>query len=253
MIIVYIITAVLIVLVLTAIGIHQFRNRYIEDRWKEQEDELSPIVASPRVSVVVICRNEGHDMEENLPKLFAQKCVDIEVIVVNAASTDSTIDALKRLSLQYPQMRQTYVPNSNTNFNVWESAYMLGARAARNEWVLFVSPKFRPASDLWMLDILRYADPLVKAVIDYENTSYGNPSESKYAWKRRCKKMTRTVRKGRAIVCAGGSMLIKRSWALDHSNDSIREECVYICRRFQPLQRLILRVQNRRPRFEGPL
>lgn len=253
MILVYIITATLIVLILTTLGVHQFLNRHIEDRWKEMEDELSPIVASPHVSIVVICHNEGRALEANLPQLFAQQCVDFEIIVVNAASTDTTIDALKRLSLQFPQMRQTYMPNSSTNINIWESSYLLGARAARNEWVLFVSPKFCPASDLWILDLLRYAAPTTKAVIDYQNTSYGNPQESKYAWKRRCKKMTRTVRKGRAIVTAGGSMLIKRSWMLDTSNGDNREECVYICRRFQQLQRLILRVQNHRPQFLGPL
>lgn len=247
------ISAALVLLILSTTGVHQFLNRYVLERRKECEDDLSPLVVDPHVSVVVICRNEGRYMEENLPKIFAQQCVDFEVIVVNAASTDSTNDALKRLSLQYPQMRQTYVPGSNTNINVWESGYMLGARAARNEWVLFIPAKFNPPSDLWMLDLMRYTDAKAKAVVDYDNTSYGDPNEQKGKWRRRYKKMTRTVRMGRAIVTGGGSLLIKRSWVLDSANEEGREECVYVCRRFAPMERLILRVRNRRPGFSGPL
>lgn len=253
MTIVFIITAILTLLILIVFGIHLYLNRHVMDRWKEDAEELSPIVSSMPISVVVISHNEGRDMESNIPLLFAQKGAEVEIIVVNAASTDTTIDALKRLSLQYPQLRQTYVPQSNTNINIWETAYLLGARAARNEWVLYVSSSFTPDSDLWLIDLLRYTDPSVKAVVDYANVGKSDREETKMAWKRRCKKMTRTIRKGRAIVTAGGSLLMKRGWILDHANDSERDECVYVCRRFPPIQRLILRVQNRRPDFSNPL
>lgn len=253
MTIVFTIATMLVVLIVTTIGIHYFQNRYIIERWKEQEDELSSIVSSTPISIVIICRNEGREMEENIHKLIEQQCADVEIIVVNAASTDTTLDALKRLTLQYPQLRQTYVPQSNTNANVWESAYILGARAARNEWVLYVHSTFRPHSDLWLRDLLRYTDPSIKAVIDYSNFGDMERSDTKRAWKRRCKKMTRTVRKGRAIVAAGGSVLIKRNWVLDQNYMNERDECFYICRRFPPQERVILRVQNRRPDFLSPL
>lgn len=249
---VFTITTLLAGLILLTVGIHRYQVRFLIERWHEDDEELSPIVASPRVSVVVMCQNEGREMEENLPLLFAQQGVDVEVIVVNAASTDTTIDALKRLTLQYPHLRQTYVPTSNTNLNPWEAGCTLGARAARHDWLLFIHSGFTPPSDLWMLDLLRYADSSVRAVVDYGHTNVRSGSEKKFAWQRRQKKMTRTALSGRAIKSAGGSIMIRRSWVLDHHDDGQRRECIYVCRRFNPMQRLILRVQNRRPDFSIP-
>lgn len=249
---VFTITTLLAGLILLTVGIHRYKVRHLIERWQEEDEELSPLVASPRVSVVVMCRNEGREMEENLPLLFAQQGVDVEVIVVNAASTDTTIDALKRLSLQYPRLRQTYVPISNTNLNPWEAGCTLGARAARHDWLLFIHSGFTPPSDLWMLDLLRYADDSVRAVVDFGHTNVRSGSESKLAWQRRQRKMTRTALRGRAISSAGGSIIIRKSWVLDHLDDGRRAECIYVCRRFNPMQRLILRVRNRRPDFSIP-
>lgn len=250
MTLVYIITAVLATLILSTVGIHRYRVRHLMERYEEQDDELSPLIACPPISIVVVSQNEGRDMEENLPLLLRQRGIDLEVIVVNAASTDTTLDALKRLTIKYPQVRQTYVPTSNANINVLESGCMLGARAARNGWVLFVQPNFTPPSELWALDLLRYTSPTVKAVIDYGHTNYlEEVKESKWKWKRRVKKMTRTVLHGRAIVTADGSMLVRKDWLLNRAKNTDRGECVYVCRRFNPLQRVILRVRNHRPDF----
>lgn len=250
MTIVYIITAVLAAIILTTVGIHRYKVRHLIERYEEADDELSPLIACPPISIVVVSQNEGRDMEENLPRLLRQRGIDLEVIVVNAASTDTTIDALKRLTIQYPQLRQTYVPTSNANVNVQEAGCMLGARAARNGWVLFVQPSFTPPSDIWVLDLLRYTSPTAKAVIDYGHTNFREEvKESNYKWKRRVKKMTQTVLHGRAIVTAEGSMLIRKDWLLNRAKNTDRGECVYVCRRFDPLQRVILRVRNHRPDF----
>lgn len=250
---VILITVILTALIAIVMAGHFYSTRHLVDRWAESDDSLSPLVACPPVSVIVVSQNEGRDMEVLVPQLIKQKGVDVEVVVVNAASTDTTLDAIKRLSLQYSQMRQTYVPTSNTSINLWESGCMLGARAARNEWLLYVHPTFTPPSALWILDLLRYIDPSAKAVIDYGHTTEARYiKEKKRGWNKRVKKMTQTVLQGRAIEAAGGSILIKKDWLLNHTDRPRREECIYVCRRFNPLQRLILRVRNHRPTFLAP-
>lgn len=250
MTLVYIITAILAFIILATIGIHRYNVRHLIERREELDDNLSPLIACPPISIIVVCQNEGRDMEENLPLLLRQRGIDSEVIVVNAASTDTTLDALKRLTIQYPHLRQTYVPTRNSGINIQESGALLGARAARNGWLLFVHPNFTPSSDLWALDLLRYITPSTKAIIDYGHTIFQEEAkESNRKWKRRVKKMTRTVLHGRAIVTAEGSMLVRKDWLLNRAKNTDRGECVYVCRRFNPLQRVILRVRNHRPDF----
>lgn len=217
--------------------------------WEHYKDsELSPFIACPAVSVVVMCENEGEQMEDNLPKLLDQLGIDVEVIVVNVASVDTTSDALKRLKLLYPQMRQTYVPASNSNLNTDSFGRMLGARAARYDWVLFVRPSFAPSSAVWLLDLLRYAESETMAVVDYGHVSDdAHRSESRLQWTRRYMKMARSVLNGRAITTAGGSLLVRKEWLLSRSAGDEVGECVYLCRRFNPFRRVILRAQSRRP------
>lgn len=221
--------------------------------WEHLADtDLSPLIPCPAVSVVVVCENEGDDMEGNLPKLLEQLGIDVEVVVVNAASTDMTDDALKRLKIQYPHMRQTYVPMSNSNLNVWEFGCMLGARAARYDWVLFVPPSFTPSSEIWLLDLLRYADQKTKAVIDYGHVGEQNVRESWLSWMRRYVWMVFTAIQGRSVTTAGGSLLIRKNWLLDRTDATARGECVYLCRRFNPLRRVTLRVHNLCPSISAP-
>lgn len=238
--------------------------------WEYQDDKrLSPFVACPAVSVVVVCENEGDVMEDNLPKLLDQLGIDVEVVVVNAASTDMTSDALKRLAVQYPHLRQTYVPMRHSNLNVWEFGCLLGARASRYDWVLFVRPRFSPSSDVWLLDLLRYADGEVDAVIDYGHVTERDGHESMFAWLWRCIKMARTVLRGRALITGGGSVLVKKEWLLSRSVVESRQktlysrltgdlgeaaygDCLYLCRRYNPLRRIILRARNRRPDVSTP-
>lgn len=246
---VYIIISAVVLLALLASATTRYLNRRDVLDWDLQDDDDLPAVGDcPPVSVVIVCENEGVEMEENVPKLLEQHGVETEIIMVNAASTDTTIDAIKRLKVQYPQLRQTYVPQSYSNLNLWEFGCVLGARAARHDWVLLVHPSFAPAKVDWLSDLMRYADDGIDAVVDYGNDGYEDDEESSFAWKRRYKKMARSVLKGRAIKTAKGSLLIRKEWLLGRNTEASRYgECIYVCRRAFPFSRVILRVQNRRP------
>lgn len=252
-IIAYIIIAAIIVLPLALYGVYRHRTRFIIDWQKEDDDDLAAVVGCPPVSVVIVCQNEAGELEENVPRLMGQTGIEAEYIIVNAASTDTTADAIKRLHLQHPSLRQTYLPKSHSIQHLWQCGCILGARAARHEWVLFVHPDFAPSSPAWLLDLMRYADDSTCAVVDYGHTTeLEEAEESGFGWQRRYKAMARTVSRGRAIVTAGGSLLIRKDWLLERGDEAERSECVYLCRRFLPLSRVILRVQNRRPLVAGP-
>lgn len=244
----YIVAAAVVLLLLIVWGVYRYSTRNIVVWWHENSDDDELVEVPTEVSVVVISENDGVSLEQYLPALMEQRGVNMEVIVVNAASTDSTSDALKRLKATYPQLRQTYVPLSNTALDLRDFASVLGAKAARNEWVLVMHADFCPPSEYWLLDLLQYADDTVCAVVDYGHVTYDYDDEpSQWGRWRAARKMARLARRGRAIAAASGSVLVQKSWLLDRSGESASGECVYLYNVQWPWDRLILRARSRRP------
>ncbi len=60
---------------------------------------------SPLVSVVMSVFNGGANLSETLDGILAQKGVDLELIVVNDGSTDSTSALLKKISAEHRQVK----------------------------------------------------------------------------------------------------------------------------------------------------
>jgi glycosyltransferase involved in cell wall biosynthesis len=57
------------------------------------------------VTVIVPTHNDGQTLEKCVRSLFQQTWSELEVIVVNDASTDQTLDLLETLSGEYPELR----------------------------------------------------------------------------------------------------------------------------------------------------
>lgn len=61
--------------------------------------------AFPLVSILIPARNEEQDIEDTVQAIFTTEYPNIEVIVINDASTDNTLTILKQLQLEYPALR----------------------------------------------------------------------------------------------------------------------------------------------------
>ena len=57
------------------------------------------------VTVIVPTHNDGQTLEKCVRSLFQQTWSDLEVIVVNDASTDQTLELLEAMSREYPELR----------------------------------------------------------------------------------------------------------------------------------------------------
>ncbi|MGB9615208.1 MAG: glycosyltransferase family 2 protein, partial [Fervidobacterium sp.] len=71
----------------------------------QKQDKLDTSYASnkpdPKVSVIIISKNEEHHIEDCLKSIFKQTYRNIEIIVVDS-STDRTPEIIKRLSKESP-------------------------------------------------------------------------------------------------------------------------------------------------------
>jgi glycosyltransferase involved in cell wall biosynthesis len=63
---------------------------------------VPPAAAQPLVSVVTPSFNQGRTIEATVRSVLAQDYPHVEHLVMDAASTDDTVDVLRRLCAQYP-------------------------------------------------------------------------------------------------------------------------------------------------------
>jgi glycosyltransferase involved in cell wall biosynthesis len=97
----------------------------------------------PRISVVVPTHNRSDLLSVTLRSVLRQRDVDLEVIVVDEASTDDTTAMLGRLADSRVRTIRHETPRGVS------TARNRGAREARGEWVAFIDD-----DDLWAPDKL---------------------------------------------------------------------------------------------------
>ncbi|MDM7936978.1 MAG: glycosyltransferase [Cyanobium sp. CZS 48M] len=102
--------------------------------------------ASPRVSVVVPCYNHAEFLEQRLKSIVAQTYTNLEVILLDDASSDGSLALLQRFREQHPDITRLLANdvNAGSPFSQWRK----GIRAASGDliWIAesddFCAPDF---------------------------------------------------------------------------------------------------------------
>ena len=66
----------------------------------------------PPLSVIIVTKDAGSQLEQNLPAILSQDYPEFEVIVVNDQSAGEDEDILKRMDTQYPNLYHTFIPKT---------------------------------------------------------------------------------------------------------------------------------------------
>lgn len=102
------------------------------------------------VSVVIVVHDQAAELEEHLPRfLMLNDGVGCEVIVVDDASSDETLDVLKRMKDEYDNLYTTFLPLSVRNPSRLRLALTLGAKAAHGTRIVLADINRPPVSELW--------------------------------------------------------------------------------------------------------
>jgi hypothetical protein len=111
-------------------------------------------VATPRVSVIIPTHNRARSLPHALDSVYAQESLgegfDIEVIVVDDASSDTTPEVIRR----YPHVRCVRLPERRGA----AAAYNAGLRASTGSYIAFLDD-----DDEWLPHKLRVQVPLLAA------------------------------------------------------------------------------------------
>lgn len=133
--------------------------------WKKEEnsDQNNAIP----VSVVICARNEGPNLQKNLPRFLNQNYRSLEIVVVNDNSTDHTEAVL----LAVRDQRETFTPvNAPPRPPQWQGkkwALDYGIRKARYEVLLLTDADGETASPEWIRTMMAPMGPDTGVVLGY--------------------------------------------------------------------------------------
>lgn len=102
------------------------------------------------VSVIICVKNEAAWLEKNLPVFLNQKYPTFEIVLVDDASGDHSLDIMEAFAENHTNIKLVKVENVEAFWGNRKFALTLGIKAARYENLLFSSIQCEPASDLWI-------------------------------------------------------------------------------------------------------
>lgn len=126
--------------------------RYLSKN-KDDTTKLLNAADCPGISVIITAKNEAENLRANLPSILEQDYPNLQVVVVNNASTDSTQDVLNEFCNLYPsKLYVTYIPVNSEAINNKKLALTIGIKASKHNILLFTEPDSKPLSNKWVYE-----------------------------------------------------------------------------------------------------
>lgn len=102
------------------------------------------------VSVIVCAKNEEENVKKIVPILAQQNYPDFEIVLIDDASSDQTLEVFEAFELQYPNVRLVKVKNNEAFWGNKKYALTLGIKAAKKDYLLFTDADCHPTSTEWI-------------------------------------------------------------------------------------------------------
>lgn len=105
------------------------------------------------VSVIVCAKNEQENVRRFVPLLAEQDYPDFEIVLIDDASSDDTLEIFEGFEKQYSNIRLVKVENNEAFWGNKKYALTLGIKAARKEYLLFTDADCHPSSKDWIREM----------------------------------------------------------------------------------------------------
>lgn len=158
----------LFVLCVELVYLYAIYNRVASYARRAQSGRIGYVDSLPSVSVVVYAHaEEAAGVLQLLPELMAQQYPCYEVIVVSDGVSLEVQNAIAKYECDYPNVYQTFVPDTVYNVSRKKLGITLGIKAAKNDVVVVTDSNCRPLSDNWLYTVARNFVPGVDIVLGY--------------------------------------------------------------------------------------
>ncbi|MDC8006105.1 glycosyltransferase [Aureisphaera galaxeae] len=102
------------------------------------------------VSIIVCAKNEAENLRKNVPHWLAQDYPNFELILINDASTDDTLEIIESFAQNDARVHTVNIENNEAFWSNKKYSLTLGIKRAVNKRMLFTDADCRPASNDWL-------------------------------------------------------------------------------------------------------
>ena len=140
---------ILFILFIIVIAIQLFYYGFIFGRFAFAKTQKKSPKRIP-ISVIVCAKNQEENVTKFVPLLAEQEYPDFEIILIDDASSDTTLDIFEAFEKQYSNIRLVKVDNNEAFWGNRKFSLTLGIKAAKNPYLLFTDADCYPASKDWI-------------------------------------------------------------------------------------------------------
>lgn len=119
------------------------------------------------VSILVAAKNEAQNLSQHLPYLLNQNFDQFEVIVINDASTDNSVDILNQIQLNHPHLKILTIPHTSNYQGQKKNALTQGIAEAKYSNLLFTDADCKPATEEWISHMTSGLENPTELVLGY--------------------------------------------------------------------------------------
>lgn len=119
------------------------------------------------VSVIVCAKNEAENLKQFLPHVINQNYANFEIVLINDASYDDTLEVMESFQNNNPNIKIVNVENNEAFWGSKKYALTLGIKAAKNEYLLFTDADCAPKSDQWISSMVNHFSSKHQFVLGY--------------------------------------------------------------------------------------
>jgi glycosyltransferase involved in cell wall biosynthesis len=119
------------------------------------------------ISLIICAKNESENLKKHIPLWQRQNYPDYEIILINDASYDETLEVIEKFALTDPRIKIVNVKNNEAFWASKKYALTLGIKKAKNKRLLFTDADCRPASDDWLHEMTSRFSETKQLVLGY--------------------------------------------------------------------------------------
>lgn len=105
------------------------------------------------ISIIICAKNEEENIKKYFPFIVSQNYPDYEIVLIDDASSDETLELFESYEKQYANVKLVKVQNNEAFWGNKKFALTLGIKAAKNEYLVFTDADCYPISTDWLLQI----------------------------------------------------------------------------------------------------
>jgi len=128
---------------------------------KEAQKKYFPL------SLVVYTKNQALNLKDNIPLWLEQEYPDFEIILINDASFDDTLNVMELFEENNENIKIVNVENNETFWGSKKYALTLGIKKASHQRMIFTGADCKPASNKWLNEMGAHFSSKKQIVLGY--------------------------------------------------------------------------------------